>query len=48
MERHRENSSAETLGRGWGIAISEKSGRMIGAMLVPAGAVLIFGTCTES
>jgi hypothetical protein len=37
----------ETLGRGWGIAISEKSGRMIGAMLAPAGAVLIFGTCAE-
>ena len=37
----------ETLGRGWGIAISENSGRMTGAILGPAGAVLIFGTCAE-
>jgi hypothetical protein len=37
----------ETLGRGWGIAISERSGRMTGAMLAPTGAVLIFGTCAE-
>ena len=37
----------ETLGRAWGVAISETSGRMWGAMLGPAGAVLLFGTCTE-
>ena len=37
----------ETLGRAWSVAISETSGRMWGAMLAPAGAVLLFGTCAE-
>jgi hypothetical protein len=37
----------ETLGRAWGVAITEHSGRMSGAMLSPAGVLLIFGTCAE-
>jgi hypothetical protein len=37
----------ETLGRAWGVAITEHSGRMSGTMLSPAGVLLIFGTCAE-
>lgn len=36
---------AETLGKAWGINVTEKTGAMSGAVLSPIGGFLMFGAC---
>ena len=36
----------ETLGKAWGVSITEKTGEMSGAVLSPVGGVLMFGSCS--
>jgi hypothetical protein len=37
---------AQTLGKAWGLNVSEKTGAMSGAVLSPVGGFLMFGTCS--
>ena len=37
---------AETLGKAWGINVTEKTGAMSGAVLSPVGGFLMFGACS--
>ncbi len=36
----------ETLGKAWGLTVTEKTGVMWGAVLSPVGGMLIFGACS--
>jgi hypothetical protein len=36
----------ETLGKAWGLTVTEKTGAMWGAVLSPIGGMLIFGACS--
>ena len=36
----------QTLGKAWGLNITEKNGAMSGAVLSPVGGFLMFGTCS--
>src|SRR5262249_54301871 len=37
---------AETLGKAWGLNVTEKTGAMSGAVLSPVGGFLMFGACS--
>lgn len=37
----------ETLGKVWGVAVTEKTGALSGAILSHGGGFLMFGTCSE-
>jgi len=37
---------AETLGKAWGVAVTENTGAMSGAVLSPVGGFLMFGACS--
>jgi len=36
----------ETLGKAWGVTVTEKTGAMSGAVLSPVGGFLMFGACS--
>lgn len=38
---------AQTLGKAWGLNVTEKTGAMSGAVLSPVGGFLMFGTCSS-